>query len=413
MSVASPQWIIGAILINGDRKLDQEVFITGYARTPFGRFFGALRDIDGHELAARCIDGLIGDDQAAQSVDVLYAGVGMAAGGVYSPARRAVLASRLAPSTPSAAVDLACGSGMAAVGLAWKDIRSGCAESVICGGFESLSRTPVWLHRKRRTAPGDSLAWKPGEHAYDPLSLQNPVVGKPIADYTGEQALNQGIDRIQQDEWALCSHERYFAAQRRGFFATERVELPKLNTDEAPRANLTRAALARLPVLYSSPTITAGNAPALADGAAFLSIAAANHAERHGQKPLARIIDFVSVADGPTSSIRTPAIATARLLERNGLQLDDLDLLEINEAYAATLLASTLELAGGDAQRAQALRSKTNINGGALAIGHPMGASGARIVMTLVSALRERGGGTGLASICGAFGQADAILLEA
>ncbi len=371
-----------------------------------------MRSIDGHELAARCIDWLIGDEMASQPIDVLYAGVGMASGGVYSPARRAVLASRLPSSTPSAAVDLACGSGLAAVGLAWKDIRAGGAKSAICGGFESLSRTPVWLRRQRRTAPGDPSAWRPGEKAYDPLSLQNPVVGKAIVDYTGEQALARGIDRGQQDEWALRSHERYFAAHRRSFFAAERIELPELGADEAPRANLTRAALERLPVLYSSPTVTAGNAPALADGAAFLSIAVVEHAERYGRKPLARIIDFVSVADGPMSSIRAPALAAERLLERNSLQLDDLDLLEINEAYAATLLVSTLELVGGDRRRAKALRSRTNINGGALAIGHPMGASGARIVMTLVSALRERGGGVGLASICGAFGQADAVLLE-
>ncbi len=400
-------------MVSGGRKLDQEVYITGYARTPFGRFFGALHDIEGHRLAARCIDdGLIGDDRASLPVDVLYAGVGMASAGVYSPARRAVLASRLPQSTPSVAVDLACGSGMAAVGLGWKDIRAGLAGLAVCGGFESLSRTPVWLQRQRRTAPGDPSAWQPDEQAYNPLSLQNPVAGKAIADYTGQQALSRGIGREQQDDWALCSHERYFAAERRGFFAAERFALDELGIDEVPRAGLNREALARLPVLYSSPTVTAGNAPALSDGAAFLSIASAVQVKNHGLRKLARIIDFVSIAGDPTSSTRTPAMAIGCLLQRNGLQLDSVAVLEINEAYAATLLVSTLELAGGDGRRAQSLRARTNINGGALAIGHPMGASGARITMTLVSALHERGGGIGIASICGAFGQADAVLLE-
>jgi acetyl-CoA C-acetyltransferase len=390
-----------------------EIVILDAARTVFGRFFGGLRALPGPELAARVIDELLGRGAVtANDVEALYAGVGMASAGVFTPARLVVLESRLPDTTPSLAVDRACCSGMTAIGLAWKELRAGQAQLVICGGFESLSRTPILAERQRKSAPGDLRARDSDGPVYDPLLLKSPVQGRAIADYTGEEALAHGVDRSMQDEWALRSHERFFAAERAHFFEAERLSVAGVTVDEGPRADTDLEQLARLDTIYQSPTITAGNAPGLSDGAAFLILATAEKAEQLGVKPLARIVDYVQVADGPTSGSYTPAIAIARLLQRGGLRLDDLGLIEINEAYAATPLVSTLKLGKGSASLTAALRARTNIHGGAVAIGHPLGASGARITMTLAHALTQRGGGLGAAAICGGYGQGDALLLE-
>ncbi len=390
-----------------------DVVIVGFARTPFGRFFGRLQGYSAHTLAAVCIDQLMRRTGIpATAVDGLYAGVGMAAGGVFSAARQAVLASALSDHTPSVAVDRACCSGMTALGLARREILLGEADLLLCGGFESLSRTPLWASRKQRTAPGDPDAWSPEPEVYDPLLLRSPDAGKAIAEYTGDEAVARGVGREMQDDWAAQSHARYFAAERSGYFLAERISLPELDSDEGPRAQASTEKLARLATIYSSPTITAGNAPGLSDGAAFLALASVAKAHELGLDILARLSDYVNVADGPTSGSYTPALGIQSLLERSALCLQDLELLEINEAYAATPLVSTLFMSEGDVAAAEVLRAKTNLHGGAVAIGHPLGASGARIVMTLASALRKRGGGCGAAAICGGFGQGDAVLVE-
>jgi acetyl-CoA C-acetyltransferase len=393
--------------------MKNSIVIIAMARTPFGRFFGALRNIEAHSLGAGVVDEVVhraGVD--AIEFDALYAGVGMASGGTFTPARQALLQCVLPDSTPSLAIDRACCSGMSAIGMGWKDLLSGQSEMVICGGFESLSRTPILAQRNRKTAPGDSRAHAENGTLYDPLLLRSPVRGKAIADYTGEEALAHGVTREQQDAWALQSHQRYFSAEQSGFFATERYAINELSTDEGPRADTSLAKLETLSTIYSSPTITPGNAPGLSDGAAFVAMTTATKASEMGIEPLARIVDYVQVADGPTSGSYTPALGIARLLARNGLGVDDLDLLEINEAYAATPLVSLLKLSGGDASRAIELQARTNVHGGAVAIGHPLGASGARITMTLASALRASGQRRGAAAICGGFGQGDALLLE-
>ncbi len=390
-----------------------EVWLVGAARSPFGKFFGALREYSAVQLGANCIDQLLartGIEPA--SVDALFAGVGMAAAGSFTPARQAVLSSALPDSTASLAVDRACCSGMTAIGLAYREILAGDAQLAICGGFESLSRTPFLAPRQRRSRPGDSSGWDPSAGVEDPLLLKSPDGDQAIAKYTGEEALARGVSRAQQDSWALQSHERYFSAETAGLFAAERFALPELGVDEGPRANSSLASLERLSTIYDSPSITAGNAPGLSDGAAFVALATPDRAQQLGLKPLARLLDHVSVADGPTAGSYTPALAIQRLLSRTRMQLDDLALLEINEAYAATPLVSTLELAGGDARRAEQLRQRCNIRGGAVAIGHPLGASGARITMSLAHSLLARGGGRGAAAICGGFGQGDGLLLE-
>jgi len=390
-----------------------EIVILDAARTVFGRFFGGLSEIPAPMLAARVIDHLLSRATfTADDVAAVYAGVGMAAAGTFTPAREVVLESCLPDSTPSFAVDRACCSGMTAIGLAWKELLAGQADLVICGGFDSLSRTPIWADRQRKTVPGDPRARDPDGPVYDPLLLRSPVAGKAIADYTGEAALAHGVDRGMQDEWALRSHQRFFDAEQRRFFDAERLAVEEVTVDEGPRADTSLARLAALETIYASPTITAGNAPGLSDGAAFLVLATADRAAQLGIEPLATIVDYVQVADGPTSGSYTPAIGIDRLVRRGDFCLDDLQLIEINEAYAATPLVSSGKLADGDRTKSEALRARTNINGGAVAIGHPLGASGARITMTLMQALSERSGGLGVAAICGGYGQGDALLLQ-
>jgi acetyl-CoA C-acetyltransferase len=391
----------------------REAVVLAVARTPFGRFGGALRDVPAAVLAARAIDEVLGRSRIDPArIDAVYAGLGMIGAGTLTPARQAVLRSALPQRTPSLAIDRACCSGMTAIGLAWKDILLGEAEVAICGGFESLSSTPFLWPRQRGDRPG------PVE-VRDPLMLRADVIDKAIATYTGEEAVRLGIGREPQDAWAAESHRRYFAAEAAGYFAFERFAWTGdpgasagLGTDEAPRPDATLEKLARLETVYGSPTVTAGNAPGLNDGAAFLLLAERGAAQALGLQPLARILDYVQLADGPTSGSYTPALAIRRLLDRGGRRVEDLRLIEINEAFAATPLVSTLKLAGGDARAAEALRRRTNAHGGAVALGHPLGASGARIVSTLINGLRRQSGGLGAAAICGGFGQGDGILLE-
>jgi acetyl-CoA C-acetyltransferase len=328
---------------------------------------------------------------------------------VLTPARQAVLASRLPDTTPSFAVDRACCSGMTAIGLGFKDILAGQAETILAGGFESLSSTPLLMPRTREKALG-ALTLD------DPLLLRAPMLDSSISVYTSEEALKHGVDRAAQDEWAVQSHERYFAAERKNYFDDERIPLSENNTvllatDESPRVDTSLEKLRHLRTVGGSKTITAGNAPGLNDGAAALLMTSTSKAKELGLDVLAYVKGYAQVSDAPTSGSFTPAIAISKLLKRSGIVPGDLDLLEINEAFAATVLVSTLHLGNGEAG-ASALRAKTNLHGGAVAIGHPLGASGARVVMTLINGLHRRGGGIGAAAICGGFGQGDSILIE-
>ena len=393
---------------------DNDIVVVALARTPFGRFNGALKDIDAPALGALAINEVLARTKTAQStVDVLYAGVGMIASAMLTPVRQAVLLSQLPETTPSATIDRACCSGMTAIGMAMKDIRCGEARSAICGGFESLSRTPVLWPRQRGRAIGDVAVT-------DPLLMRGSVVDRPISVYSGDEAVRHGIDRERQDEWALRSHERYFQAEATGYFNFERFALDvpqktggtvRFVADESPRSDTSFEKLAALKTVYGSKTITAGNAPGLNDGGAFLAITTRQVASEHGLEPLARLVDYVQVCGGPTSGTVTPATAIRQLATRNGMAAIDWELVEINEAYAATPLVSTHVMADGNESEAAKLRAKTNVHGGAVAIGHPLGASGARLVMTLINGLMARGGGRGVAAICGGFGQGDAVMV--
>lgn len=387
-----------------------DVVIAAPVRTPFGRFGGALRDLSAPELGAFAIDAVVARaGLPPDAVEAAYLGVGMIGSGMLTPARQAVLRSRLKQETPSFGVDRACCSGMTAVGLAFKDIRAGEASLLVAGGFESLSRTPQLLPRNHAHRVGRVTV-------DDPLMMRGEVVEASISGYTAREALQLGVERAMQDEWALRSHERYFDADARGFFDAERLAFGKgairLDKDEAPRRDTSLDKLSRLKTVYDSETVTAGNAPGLSDGAAAMIVARASAAKEQGLDAQARILAYAQVCGAPTSGSYTPAVAIREVLRKAAVRLDDIALIEINEAFAATPLVSTLKLADGDKAGAERLRARTNVHGGAVAIGHPLGASGARLVMTLAAALRARGGGLGVAAICGGFGQGDAVLIK-
>jgi acetyl-CoA C-acetyltransferase len=394
---------------------DSDVVVVAVARTPFGRFEGVLKDISGPELGAQAIDAVVArGNLMPEAIEAVYGGVGMIASAMLTPVRQAVLRSKLLETTPSAAIDRACCSGMTAIGMAWKDILAGQAGLLLAGGFESLSRTPLLWARQRDRRIGDVTV-------EDPLVIRGAVVDQPISVYSGAEAVRRGVDRQQQDEWAVLSHHRYAAAEAQGYFNFERFAVEAsdgkggtntISVDQSPRPDTNIERLAKLPTVYGGPTVTAGNAPGLNDGAAFLALARRDVAKAHGLEPLARIVDYVQVCGTATSGTSTPATAIFKLGVRNRIIATGWDLIEINEAYAATPLVSTLVLADNDIAQATALRMRTNAHGGAVAIGHPLGASGARIVMTLINGLRRRGGGRGVAAICGGFGQGDGVMVE-
>jgi acetyl-CoA C-acetyltransferase len=250
----------------------------------------------------------------------------------------------------------------------------------------------------------------------DPLLLRADFLDKAIAAYTSEEAVQRGVGREEQDAWALRSHVSYFEAEAAGYFEPERFAWNEcgasLDADESPRADTSGEKLAQLKPVYGSPTVTPGNAPGLNDGAAFLVLASRSFAKAHGVARLATLVDYDQVASGPTTGSYTPALAIRKILSRRSIPVESLARLEINEAFAATPLVSTLELANGDRSRTEALRERTNLAGGAVAIGHPLGASGASITMTLINGLLRGSGHLGVAAICGGYGQGDAVLVE-
>lgn len=386
---------------------DRSCHIVAFARTPFGKYQGALAGVEPRDLGALVVDEVLRRLARPKArIDALYAGLGMMGGAALTYTRQMLMTTRLPVETPSLAVDRACCSGMTALGLALKDIRLGEAELIIAGGFDGLSNTPYLMPRRASSRPGN-------RQLADPLLLRTPLLNRSISQYTSEEALEHGVDRAAQDAWALRSHQLYFAEQDRGGFDEERIAVPDLlEADEAPRRDASIEALQKLKTVYGTPTITPGNAPGLSDGAAFLVLASGAACKALELQPIADIVDYVQVASGPTSGSYTPAIGLRRLLDRNALVPDDLDAIEINEAFAATPLVSLYRLADKDRARVEALQKRTNQRGGAVSIGHPLGASGCRITMSLAQTLRRRGGGIGAAAICGGFGQGDALLLR-
>jgi acetyl-CoA C-acetyltransferase len=309
-------------------------------------------------------------------------------------------------------VDRACCSSLTAINAASKSIRSGEVAVAVAGGVENLSRVPYFLEAARfGQRLGDIVL-------ADQLVVSCPYSGVPRAVQASTEAAAHGIGRREQDEWACRSQERYASALARGFF-DEEIEAVSatdddgrsvsLDHDEVPRPGTTMEALERLPTVYGSETVTAGNAPDLSSGSTALVLLGGGAISGAS---LATIVGWSAAAGDPQHIASMPAIAGQLALKQAGLSLEDVDVIEINEAFAAVPLVSTLVLASGDMAEATSLRARTNVNGGAVAIGHPTGATAARLVMTAITELRARGGGIGLVCICGGIGEAEAIVVR-
>lgn len=386
------------------------VRILGFARTPFGRFGGALRDVDQRDLGAialrNCLDRIGGVEPDQVIVGVNFPGSNR------SIARQVSLRAGLPVTTDSITVDRACCSSLTAARLAIGSIRGGDVGLAVVGGTENLSRVPYFV---------EDLRWgrRLGDiELRDQLVVTCPHSGVPRAVQAADEAASYGIGRREQDEWAARSHGRYWSAFDRGFFG-EVVPIAdgshgagRLDADESPRREVTLQSLSELATVNGSATVTAGNAPGLSTGATAVALASAERVEELAL-PVRGVVLSTGWASGPAEQIgATPAVAIRRALDRAEVSLDDLALLEINEAFAAVPLVTTHVLGEGDPSVVDRLRSRTNVNGGSVALGHPTGATGARLLMTIVAALRERGGGIGVAAICGGVAEAEAIVVE-
>ncbi len=399
-----------------------EVVVVSAVRTPFGKFGGALKDIPSIDLGAMVIREVLQRvGVRGEEVEETYYGVAVPGEvGLETdvPARQATLKAGLPAESISITLDRACCSSMAAVRLAYRAIRAGEIEIALGVGSENMSRTPLvvppyvrWGSRLGNIEVWDGL-FGLGYKGFNPVSVD-----------AGEVALEYGIGREDQDRWAYESQVRYDRALKAGKFRIGeelmRVEIPQgrrppivLEQDEFPKPDTTLEKLSKLPTVYGSPTVTAGNAPGLDTGASAILIMSEKKAREKGLKPLARIVSMIATATAPRLIAAIPGFTIQRVLENAGLTLDQIDLIEINEAFAAMPLVSAKILSNGDPEMMKEILKKTNVNGGAIAIGHPVGASGARILMTLIYELRRRGGGLGVASICGGLAQGEGAIVQ-
>ncbi len=388
------------------------VVLIGAARTPFGRFGGALRDWRLAPLAAVAIAGALSRAAISSSqVAELALGVNLP-GSDRSVARQAALRADMPVDLVAYTVDRACCSSMAALDLAARSVAARPGTIAVAGGAENMSRVPYFLEDLRwGNRLGDvTLA--------DQLVISCPYTGVPRAVQAADEAALHHIGRDEQDDWALRSQLRWSEAASGGRFDAELVSVDRtggrdaLLADECPRPDTTREQLARLPCVNGSSTVTAGNAPNMATGASAAVVTTEAEAGRLGARPIARILAIEAVSGPPANIASVPAIAARKALASADVKLDDIDLIEINEAFAAVPLVTTAVLADGDALRKDRLRERTNVNGGAIAVGHPTGATALRLVMTLADELRRRGGGLGLATICGGIGEGHAAVIE-
>lgn len=394
--------------------MDEVVVVNG-RRTPFGKFGGSLRDIPSFELGGLVIRSVIEnlpiEDKEVDGVimGLCLPGVGM------SPARQAVLAAKLSVDTNAFTIDRACCSALTAAGIGMQLILRDQASILIIGGMENMSRTPYLIPQMRWGARLGDLTIR------DELVIRNAYLDMPMAKYAGEVAIEKGVDRKEQDEWALRSHQRWGEAQAKGKFNEEliSVEIPStkgnklcLTHDEHPRPDTTIEKLSALKPVYESPTVTAGNASGISDGATATILMKKEEAKKRSILPLGKIVAYAPICGEPRQSPVLPAVAIQKALNQADLVLEDMKLIEINEAFAAMPLVSSLVLADFDRKKAERIRENLNVNGGAIAIGHPIGATGARLLMHMLFELRRQGGGYGMVAICGAIGQADAIIVE-
>ncbi len=386
----------------------REAVIVDALRTPIGRYGGALSAIRPDDLAASAIAALVARTKVdpERIDDVMWGAANQSGEDNRNVARMAALLAGLPITIPGTTLNRLCGSGLQAVNSAAQAIQTGSADIVIAGGSESMTRAPfVMLKNEKAFARAPAM--------FDTTIGWRMVNPKMAAQYppiqmgeTAEVVAGQfGISREEQDAFALASQQKTKAAVARGAFADELLPLPQLAADEHPRPDTTLADLAKLkPAFKKNGTVTAGNSSGINDGAAAVLLCAAEVAEANGWQPLASVVASAVAGVDPSVMGLGPIPATRLALQRAALTVGDLDLCEINEAFAAQSIACVREL-GLDPER-------TNVNGGAIALGHPLGCSGARLVATLLHELRRRGGRYGLATMCIGVGQGIATVFE-
>ena len=389
-----------------------ETVIVSAVRTPFGSFGGSLKDISATSLGALVIkEAVARAGISANCVDNVIMGMVLQAGAGQIPSRQASVRAGLPFEVTSEIINKVCASGLRSVTLADQMIRAGDVEIVVAGGMESMSNAPFGLKKAR-------WGYRMGNDEIIDLMVHDGLWcafhNVHMAVHGSTIAKQYSISREEQDEFAYCSQIQARAAILAGKFRDEIIDVPIpqkkeglkiFDTDESPRMNTTREGLAALPAIFDrNGTITAGNAPSVNDGAAAMVVMSANKASAMGIKPLATILGHTTVAAEPSLIATVPGLAINKLLAKKGLNIGQINLIEVNEAFAVVPLVSG-RVSGWD-------DSKVNVNGGAIALGHPLGASGSRIIATLIFELCRRGGGIGIASICSGAAQGDAILIR-
>jgi len=390
----------------------QPAVVLGFARTPFGRFMGSLSSVPAVELGAAAIkEALSRSGVEGEDVDQVLFGMVIQAGAGQIPSRQAAVRAGLPYTVPSDTINKVCASGLRAVNLGEAMIKTGETSIIAAGGMENMSAGPYIM-------PGARSGYRMGDArvidtmVYD--GLWCPFHDVHMGVHGSAVPAEHGITREAMDEWALRSHQLALAAVDSGRLGEEivSVEVPGrkgksqvVDLDELPRRDTSLQKLGQLPPAFEKEgLITAGNAPGISDGAAALVLASKEKALEQGLDPLAEIIATGTASREPRYIATVPYEAAAVALEKAGLKAGQMDLIEVNEAFAAVALTS-IKLGGWD-------RDKVNVNGGAVALGHPIGASGTRILMTLVAELRRRGGGYGLATICSGAAQGEATVIK-
>ncbi|WP_042463651.1 acetyl-CoA C-acetyltransferase [Neobacillus dielmonensis] len=390
--------------------MGKTVILSG-VRTPFGKFGGALSSLKAAELGGIAIKAALkrADVRAEDVQEVIFGSV-LQGGQGQIPSRQAARHAGLPWEVKTEMINKVCASGLRSVTLADQIIRAGDEEVIVAGGMESMSNAPYFL-------PNARWGLRMNDGAVKDLMINDGLscsfTGVHMGTYGNSTAEDLEISREAQDEWAYRSHQRAIAAIESGKFAEEiiPVEVPQrkgapivVEHDEAPRKDTSLEKLAKLGPAFGGGTITAGNAPGINDGAGALVLMSEERAIREGREIEAVIIGQAAVAVEAKDFPKTPGLVINEILRKTGKSVEDIDLFEINEAFAAVALASK-QIAGLNPE-------KINVNGGAVALGHPIGASGARIIITLIHELKRRGGGTGVAAICSGGGQGDAIMVE-
>ena len=404
---------------------DGRTYLVSAARTPIGKFAGGLASVPATELGGIAIRAAVERSglPADTPIDDVLMGQVLQAGAGQAPARQAALNAGLPVTTSATTINRVCGSGLKAIMLAAAEIRAGDAEVIVAGGMESMNQAPFLLRDAR-------FGYRLGNGALIDSTVNDglwcAIEDCHMGTHAERVAIAQRVSRADQDAFALESHRSAVAAMDEGRFADELVAVPVrdargretiVEADEGPRRDTSIDALARLRPAFELPsaasgdrgdaaegTVTAGNAPGITDGAAATVVASERVVERHGLKPLARIVGYAQAEVEPKWLFLAPVAGVRRLLDRIELPIEAFDLIEINEAFAAQALADGREL-GFD-------WSRVNVNGGAIALGHPIGASGARIVATLLHELSRRGGRYGLATLCLGGGGSVAMAFE-